>query len=56
MEKFDLLLGVRSKIRVAAFRWSDQIARAVPDKKCLPETGAGRQKRARTSGLRNAGI
>ena len=54
--KFDLLLGVRSEIGVAAFRRADAVTRAVPDKKSLSKPCASGEKRPRTAGLRNARI
>jgi len=55
-EQFDLLLGMRREIRMAAFGGHNAVAGAVPNENGLAQAGAGGEKRARAAVLGLAGI
>src|SRR5262249_16272065 len=55
-QQFDLLLGVRRKVGVAAFGRHHAVARAVPGQNGLAQAGAGSAERAGTPRPRIAGI
>src|SRR5271157_6095044 len=55
-EELDLLFGVRREIRMPAFGRHNAVARSVPNKNGLAQTGAGRKQSARPAKFRLAWI
>src|SRR5260370_3469858 len=55
-QEFDLLLGVRGEIGMAAFGGHDAVAATVPSKNRLAQTGAGRHQCANPARLRSARV
>src|ERR1700704_536274 len=50
-QEFDLLFGVRSEVRMAAFGRHNTVAPSIPHENRLAKTGAGREQRAGSARL-----